>query len=212
LAVLFGTAVAPVTGIIEAPGVPWPEEISGVSLTLDGIRAPLYGIANVNGQEQINFQVPWELAGRTRVTARITASGQQSEPVMIELSPVAPGIFTRNGLAITTRYPDHSEITRERRARAGDILTIYVTGLGAVNGTVPTGRGTPRDRLYETVQRPDVTIGGVAAEVLFSGLTPDWIGLYQINVRVAPGTLSGEQDVVIRIGGAESRPAKTVVE
>jgi uncharacterized protein (TIGR03437 family) len=48
---------------------------------------------------------------------------------------------------------------------------------------------------------PVVTIGGVQAEVLFSGLTPGLINLYQLNVRVPQSAQSGDQDVTVTVNG-----------
>jgi uncharacterized protein (TIGR03437 family) len=42
--------------------------------------------------------------------------------------------------------------------------------------------GLRRNRL-----QPSVRIGGVAARVLYSGLSPGFPGLYQVNVEMAPG-------------------------
>jgi uncharacterized protein (TIGR03437 family) len=50
-----------------------------------------------------------------------------------------------------------------------------------------------------------VTIGGVQARVIFSGLAPDAVGEYQIDVVVPSGVQSGSAiPVVISIGGVLS--------
>jgi len=81
-------------------------------------------------------------------------------------------------------------------AKAGDPIQIYLTGLGKAtpngdpNGAVlPTGSLTPADGsvLYKTVQTPRVTIGGIAAEVSFSGIAPGSAGQNQINVAIPAG-------------------------
>ena len=81
-------------------------------------------------------------------------------------------------------------------AAAGDSLQIFLTGLGkATPDGDPTGQplapgsvapvsGVP---LYRTVLAPTVTIGGLPAPVVFSGITPGNAGLYQINVAVPDG-------------------------
>jgi uncharacterized protein (TIGR03437 family) len=53
-----------------------------------------------------------------------------------------------------------------------------------------------------------VTIGGQTAQVIFSGLSPGFVGLYQVNVTVPPGLSAGNQAITIAIGGNTS-PAQT---
>ncbi len=75
-----------------------------------------------------------------------------------------------------------------RPAAAGTYLSIYCTGLGSVSNQPATGTAAPASPLAVTTTTPTVTIGGVAAQVSFSGLTPGTVGLYQVNVQVPVGT------------------------
>jgi uncharacterized protein (TIGR03437 family) len=97
-------------------------------------------------------------------------------------------------------------------ATIGDTLVLYATGLGlATPGGSPTGSplttgqvapvsGNP---LYETPTTPVVTIGGVPAKVLFSGVAPGTSGEYQIDVTVPSGIASGDSvPISISILGA----------
>jgi uncharacterized protein (TIGR03437 family) len=96
-------------------------------------------------------------------------------------------------------------------ATPGDYLVIYATGLGKatpggdpngaplVTGAIPPVNGSV---LYETPTKPTVTIGGVTAPVLYSGLAPGFPGEYQVDVQVPPGVANGDDTpVVITMGG-----------
>jgi uncharacterized protein (TIGR03437 family) len=84
---------------------------------------------------------------------------------------------------------DWSAITDESPAVPGEIVHIYATGLGPVDCPVETGVPAPLDRLCRPTRVSDwrwETAPGiiVPAEVLFAGLAPGMVGLYQIDVRV----------------------------
>lgn len=72
---------------------------------------------------------------------------------------------------------------------------IYATGLGLVdavlNGTLNDGAPAPSNPVANTLTKPTVTIGGVAGQVLFSGLAPGLVGLNQINVNVPSNAPTG---------------------
>jgi uncharacterized protein (TIGR03437 family) len=63
-------------------------------------------------------------------------------------------------------------------------------------------------QLSSTTTTPVVNIGGQQAQVLFSGLSPGFVGLYQVNVVVPPGISAGNQPITISIGGQTS-PSQT---
>jgi uncharacterized protein (TIGR03437 family) len=97
-------------------------------------------------------------------------------------------------------------------ATPGDTLVLYATGLGLAtpngnptgtplaNGQIPPIDGSV---LYETPTTPVVTIGGIPAKVLFSGLAPGYPGEYQIDITVPSGVAYGDNiPVVLTILGA----------
>ena len=63
--------------------------IAGGTLLMDGIVAPLFAVS----PQQINFQVPWKLAGQSQASLTVTVGGVTSSPVTVALSPYGPGIF-----------------------------------------------------------------------------------------------------------------------
>ena len=84
--------------------------------------------------------------------------------------------------------------------------------LGAVTNTPPSGEPTPGDRFSTTLVAPSVAIGGKAASVIFSGLTPGVVGLYQINAIVASDTPAGDQPIVVSIAGVDSKASVLPVQ
>ena len=98
-----------------------------------------------------------------------------------------------------------------RPGAAGAILVLYGTGFGKAtpkgdpNGaTLKTGTVAPADgsTLYQTIATPSVTIASVSAPVLFSGLTPGFAGLYQIDIQVPAGISGDDLPIIVTQAGA----------
>lgn len=193
---IFGTNLAPQTA--QASGIPLPTSLAGVSVAFNGVKAPLYFVSPT----QLNVQVPFEAAPpQTNVT--VTVDGQTgSAPLPIAES--APGIFT-----------DGARIVPYPTCRPGDILILYITGQGVVTPSVPTGNapalGTPVDRLPQPVGPVGLKIGGLQAEILFVGIPPGLVGVTQINFKVPDSAPSGDQPVVVTVGGRQSQAARLTV-
>jgi beta-glucosidase len=85
--------------------------------------------------------------------------------------------------------------------------------LGPVTNTPPSGSASPTDPPALTTATPTVTIGGQQATVLFSGLAPGMVGVYQINAAVSAATpLGSAEPVQISIGGVSSNIVTIAVE
>jgi uncharacterized protein (TIGR03437 family) len=69
---------------------------------------------------------------------------------------------------------------------------------------VGTGEASPA---AQTLLPVTVTIGGVEVPVAYAGLTPGFVGLYQVNVNLTSGVPTGDNiPVVLRQNGIESNP------
>jgi uncharacterized protein (TIGR03437 family) len=204
IASVFGSF--PLSSSITAPGAPLPTNLAGVSFKFGSVPAPLFFISS----GQAGIQVPWELAGQS--TASITVS--QSAPQTVRLRTFAPAIFSMNasgtgqGAILNAQY---QLVDSSHPAEPGDVIQIYCTGLGPVTNQPATGAAALSDRLSMTTAMPSVTIGGVQAEVLFSGLTPGAEGLYQVNARV-PVVTENVVPVTLSIGGVASNTVTMPVQ
>src|SRR5213079_2111792 len=61
LATAFAAGVRDEEGSVTASQLPLPPSLARVSVSVGGIAAPVYAVSNVNGQEQVSFQVPFAL-------------------------------------------------------------------------------------------------------------------------------------------------------
>ena len=175
--------------------------LSGLSLQFgDATEAPLFFAST----GQVNFQVPWELAGQSQTTIAAAFNGQIAAPQTLGLAPFAPGIFSMNaqgngqGAILDTSY---HLVDASNPAAAGSTVQIFCTGLGAVTNQPPTGSPAGDTPFSETAITPMVTIGGVPAQVTFSGLAPGYVGLYQVNAKV-PAGLAATNAAAVEISGA----------
>jgi uncharacterized protein (TIGR03437 family) len=105
---------------------------------------------------------------------------------------------------LIAQHGDYSLVTAQNPAHPGEVLTMYLVGMGATDPPVPTGVASPANPVAYANVKPELSIGGAEAEVLFWGLTPGSVGLYQINFRVPPGTQPGDREVIVRQGAARA--------
>lgn len=213
IAAAFGSF--PLDSPAGAQGVPLPTSLSGLSMQFGiGTKVPLFYAAS----GQVNFQVPWELAGQSQSSLTATVSGQSSAAQNVALAPFAPGIFSMNGQgtgqgAIVDALSGLLVDSSNPAIAGSTYLSIYCTGLGPVTNQPASGAAATSDPLSQTTTTPRVTVGGVQAQVLFAGLAPGFVGLYQVNVQVPAEVTSGNAvPVVIVIGGATSNTGTIAVK
>ena len=196
---------------VAAGQLPLPTQMGGLTLNFDNMPSvPLFFASN----SQVNFQVPWELAGQSQASLTATRNGVEAVQ-LVNIAPVAPAIFSANatgtgqGVIVNTSY---QLVDSANPAAAGSFVSIYCTGLGAVSNQPPTGSPAP-DSPPSISATPQASIGGVPANVQFSGLAPGYVGLYQVNVQVPGGAAAGPAvPVMISIGGVESNTVTMAVQ
>ena len=88
---------------------------------------------------------------------------------------------------------DNQLVTLSTPLRPGEVAVIYLTGLGFVSPFVEPGYPAAEVPLSLTTVQPEVTFGGAPGDVIYSGLTPNLVGLHQINVRIPGNAPKGLQ-------------------
>ena len=185
---VFGRNLA--TGSSGASTLPLPTSLAGATLTVAGIDVPLF----YSSADQINAQLPFELAPNSRHQAVVKISDAITVPETITVATARPGIFTttQDGkgqgviMDVGNRLVDSAN-----PAKAGDVVVVYCTGLGATNPVVRSGEAAPASPLAKVVTPVTVTVGGQPGAVQFAGLTPGFVGLYQVNVQIPSGVAPG---------------------
>lgn len=186
------------SGLAAAPVVslpPYPASLGGVTVTIGGLPAPLYAVSAT----QINCLVPYGVTGPT-ASITVTNNGVASNTVTVPLANTSPGVFSldQSGTAAgAILKADNTPVTSIFPAHRGDVVQMYLGGLGALSTPVPDGRGaTAADSVAATVK---VLVNGLESpQVSYAGLS-SLPGLYQINFQVPPGlTATGALPVTVR--------------
>ncbi len=215
---IFGTNLASSNSVANT--IPLSTSLSNVSVSFGGVKAPLIGVFHdaVNG-DQINAQLPWEVsAGTTNVV--VTNGSNSSAAVSVAVGP-SPGIFAFGTQAIAYGNSDgiiaaasgaiQGLTTHPAKINDPTTLVILATGLGPVNPPLQTGNIVTDGQVHNTATIPVVTVGNVPAQVVFSGMTPQFVGVYQINIVIAPGTPTGNAiPVQISMGGVTTPSSITI--
>ncbi len=127
-----------------------------------------------------------------------------SAPVIFQLQPIGPGVWTLPGSTTTLAVNDSNGtlVGPTNPVAPGAYVTFFLTGQGALNNPVATGGPAPQDPLATPIAQVEATVGGVAAGVV-SALEPGLVGILQVNMQV-PAVASGNQPLAITIGGVPS--------
>jgi len=118
-------------------------------------------------------------------------------------------VITKNGPAIV-HANDSSFVTTSKPAKSGEVLTLYATGLGPTRPALEPGKVFAAEPLQVTNSPIELSVGGLAAEVLYAGGYPGSTDAFQVNFRmpngVAPGTANLQLTAAFIPGGAVSIP------
>ena len=191
----------------------FPTSLGNVQASLGGEALPLFFTA----AGQIDAIVPFDLAINGTQQVIVQNGNALSQPEPVTVAAVAPAVFTQNQSgrgpgAIQGLKPGGNPVlnTPSDPSSAGDALIIYCTGLGTVHPSVTTGTPASTTTLSYTDNTITVTIGGQNATVLFAGLAPGYVGLYQVNAIVPSGIPASDTVPVVLTGGGLSSAPVTV--
>ncbi|MCX6617756.1 MAG: metallophosphoesterase [Acidobacteria bacterium] len=202
---IFGRYLAADEG--QAQSLPLPTQFPGMGVTLNGYPLPLLYVSST----QINAQLPFDMKGAA--TLRVTTSNGLSE-IPVNIADVAPAIFvasTDQGQFPAVLHADGTLVSPSAPAKTGEVVLIFLTGLGQVNGQITCGQAAPASPPLTVTAQVQVEIGsGSRLSPEFAGLAPGFAGLYQVNVQVPP-LAGGNHTLRIIAAGSSSNPVTLAV-
>jgi uncharacterized protein (TIGR03437 family) len=212
----FGQELA--TGSASASAIPLPTTLAGTTVKVrdsGGAERPasLFYVSPT----QINYQLPAGTATGV-ATVTITSGNGTSSRGTIQVSPVAPGLFSADssGSGLAAAYlvrVRNGQQTNEAMARfdatqnkivavpidlgpEGDLVVLVLYGTGIRNRT--------------SLSAVTATIGGVSALVQYASVAGGFVGLDQVNV-VIPRSLAGrngDADVILTVDQKTANPVR----
>jgi len=218
IASVFGSQLA----LVQETAVfnPLPTTLGGGSVVIDeSVEVPLY----FGSDGQYNIQIPWQLPDVEVHQLQVRLGATISEAQPFETALYSPGLFSADGtgtgqaaaliagsggiLAAPSGY-----VPGARPVRPGEYLMLFANGLGPVLDTPAPGSAAPAFPLSVSLTQPVVRLNGEPIPVVFSGLAPGFVGLYQVNVKIPNGVQPDDAALIdIEIGGVRSRSLTVAV-
>ena len=204
---IFGTGLMEgVDGIVVPDTFPFPLSLRGVKIFVDGVQVPIIALANVNGQEQINIQVPFETPAPADGIEVIICNNGAQATFAVQTFRAQPGLFETifpEGRFIAALDLDFRPVGPDNPVEPNSVVSLFLTGMGPIDPALGTNvPGTVPPAL--TVETPQVLINGQPVQVLGSFYAPGLITGFQINI-VASDLPLGIYPIQVIAGGVASQ-------
>jgi uncharacterized protein (TIGR03437 family) len=212
LITLFGTNLNPAN--LATSELPLPTAVADSCLAVNGLPMPILFVSPT----QVNAQMPFEAVGD--VTLILRTPGGTSDNYNLQILPNAPSVFhvqapDKTMIPTVVRNDDGELVTGSHpiHRNANEALVIYSTGLGATVPAVRDGMPAPSNPPAVALTAPTVTLGGVSLPIIYYGLAPGEVGVYQINVSVPRSVPDGlAVPLVITQGGVSTTIQVRVID
>ncbi len=194
----------------------FPTTLAGTCLSVNGVNAPLKHVSN----SRIDFQVPATVVAGS-ATVKVTrdcglATATSSNEGSFEIASVQPA-FLRSSDDPATVAAVHLDETpvgpknmlpgiEASPAAPGETVSMFGTGFGPVTPTLTTGEIAREERSLASANF-SVSIGDTtvpAADVLYIGAAPGFLGLSRLDVKLPDDIASGIHPVSVEIDGVTS--------
>ncbi len=184
----------------SAASLPLQTTLDNVQVLVNGKAAPVYYVSS----GQINFEIPIDAATGAG-TVQVVRKGQAGNLIYVDINAQVPRFIVYDGnYAIMTTPAGALTGIPSNPVKIGDTIVIYALGLGPTSPLVPSGTASPSSSLAVVPGTTKVCFGvetpffqAPCATPLFVGLTPNFVGLYQVNVTIPSGIASGNNTMAL---------------
>jgi uncharacterized protein (TIGR03437 family) len=200
----------------QAGSLPLPAILGGTQVLVNGQPAPVYYVS----ASQINFEIPID-AATNDATVQVVRNGQAGNIAYLNIQVSEPRFITNGGTYAIMTTPNGSLTgIPSHPVTAGDIVVIYTIGLGPTSPPVPSGTASPTSPLAvidpTTVQacfgNNSPFSPAPCVNPQFVGLSPGFVGLYQINLAIPQGLASGNVPFSFTVNGVPSDVVQLAVQ
>ena len=207
---LVGTIVAlGLSGGPPSPGSPAAQTNGGWAI-VGGTGAFLGARGMVgNGGTTVAFRA----ASITEDPANRRINGGGKIRWILTIIPMsAPSIATTAAGPAVAHSNDFSLVTTSKPAAAGEILSLFITGLGPTKPGVDPGQPFPSSPLAVVNSPVQVTVNGKPADVLGAVGYPGALDGYQVNFRLPPETAKGTASIQVSAAWIPGAPVSIPVQ
>ncbi|HEY2844793.1 MAG TPA: hypothetical protein VGJ09_14125 [Bryobacteraceae bacterium] len=178
-----------------------PFTLGGVQVLINGRPAPIYYVSST----LVSAIVPFSTTG-TIASVQIVNNDGVSDVRTVRVKDGTPGIYMT--AAGTTLYAiaahlSAKAVTPQNPALPGEIITVYLTGLGEVDPPVGDGVPPPSNPLSYSIHKPLMVVDGENVTPSFWGLAPTLTGVYVVNLTI-PTDITTPGDVYLDIALPDS--------
>lgn len=187
---LHGESLSSEPRLPPSPGK-LPLHLGAVSACIEGRPVPLH----YAGENEVRGQTPWDLP-LGEGTAFVYRSGVASNFATAQVEAAAPGILPRGVFRTGLPCP----VDEFNGVRPGEFLEVYSTGLGAP-ASVALDSGESVEAPMATSGVPRASWRGREFPVVYSGLFPGVVGVYQTNLQVPEELPAAGDDLRLELDG-----------
>jgi len=160
-----------------------------------------------------NAVTAFRVASISEDPANRRINGGGPKRAIIHLVPLfRPEVTLTQGVPAVTHSSDFSLVTATKPAAAGEVLSVFMTGLGPTEPGVDPGQPFPASPAAVVNSPVEVTVNGKSAEVLAAVGFPGTVDGYQVNFRVPSDTAKGTATIQVSAAWIPGPPVSITVQ